>query len=61
VKTECLCCGSIGPQEICLCTVRCFSDDTCADVEGMPECNMREGAKSGICTAAGFNCCWDCQ
>jgi hypothetical protein len=57
---DCLCCGSIGPTEICLCTVQCWGDDDCQGT-GFSLCNMAEGAKSGICTPSDFNCCWNCN
>lgn len=57
---DCRCCGSIGPQEICLCTIQCYSDENCQGT-GFSLCNMAEGAKSGICTPFDFNCCWNCN
>jgi hypothetical protein len=57
---SCLCCGSIGPSEICLCSKECSVDNDCSGT-GLPMCNKRNGADAGICTPTGYNCCWDCQ
>jgi hypothetical protein len=57
---SCRCCGSIGPEPICICTAQCTNNEDCAGT-GFLYCNMAEGAKSGICTPIDFNCCWDCQ
>ena len=57
---DCLCCGSIGPAAICLCSVECTSGADCT-TQGLPECNQPGAGTAGICTPAGFNCCWMCQ
>ena len=57
---ECLCCGSIGPAPICLCTIACNSDLDCT-YPGQPECNKPTPDAAGICTPTGYNCCWFCQ
>jgi hypothetical protein len=56
----CECCGSIGPSAICLCTNPCNDDDDCRQ-PGLAWCNKPDPASPGICTAQGFNCCWQCQ
>jgi hypothetical protein len=56
----CACCGWTGPQQICLCTNRCNDDLDCRQV-GLSLCNKPDPASPGICTAQGFNCCWQCQ
>ena len=57
---SCECCGSIGPQAICLCSKQCAGDNDCQGA-GLPLCNKAPGQDSGICTPTGFNCCWLCQ
>jgi hypothetical protein len=57
---QCLCCGSIGPRAICLCTTACTTSGQCAD-PARPACNTPGPGADGICTAQGFNCCWRCQ
>jgi hypothetical protein len=57
---ECLCCGSIGPAPICLCTTGCDSDPECTH-PGHGTCNKPDPGSSGICTPADYNCCWFCQ
>ena len=56
----CLCCGSIGPRAICLCSKACASDPECQG-SGLPECNRPGPGADGICTPSGYNCCWMCQ
>lgn len=56
----CECCGSIGPQAICLCTNPCNDDLDCRQ-PGLQYCNKPDQTSPGICTAQGFNCCWQCQ
>jgi hypothetical protein len=58
---QCLCCGSIGPKPICLCSRACKGDDDCGLVPGQPLCNAPAGSKAGICTPFDFNCCWYCK
>jgi hypothetical protein len=57
---ECLCCGSIGPAPICLCSIACNSGQECT-YPGQPECNQPTPDSAGICTPTGYNCCWFCQ
>jgi hypothetical protein len=56
----CECCGSNGPQAICLCTNRCNDDLDCRQ-PGLPFCNKPDQTSPGICTTQGYNCCWQCQ
>jgi len=56
----CECCGSIGPSPICLCSNPCNDDRDCLQL-GLPWCNKPDPGSPGICTAQGFNCCWQCQ
>ena len=56
----CLCCGSRGPSEICLCSKACTGESSCAGT-GLPECNTANSADAGICTPAAYNCCWGCN
>lgn len=56
----CECCGSIGPSPICICSRKCATATDCAGT-GLPECNKASGSAEGICTPAGYNCCWLCQ
>jgi hypothetical protein len=57
---DCLCCGSIGPAPICLCSADCNSNTDCTHPD-LPECNKPGSGIAGICTPVGFNCCWECQ
>jgi hypothetical protein len=57
---ECLCCGSIGPKAICICTTACSGSTSCSD-PARPSCNSPPNSSTGICTTTGFNCCWQCQ
>ncbi len=57
---ECLCCGSIGPAPICLCSTACNYDTDCTHPD-LPECNQPSPDTAGICTPTGYNCCWFCQ
>jgi hypothetical protein len=56
----CTCCGSAGPQPICLCSNRCNDDLDCQQ-PGLRYCNKPDPGSPGVCTAPGFNCCWQCQ
>ena len=60
VGLECLCCGSIGPAPICLCSSACNSGADCTR-SGLPECNKPGPDSAGICTPVDYNCCWFCQ
>lgn len=60
VGLACLCCGSIGPAPICLCTSACNSNQDCTHPD-LPECNKPGPDTAGICTPTGYNCCWYCQ
>jgi hypothetical protein len=57
---SCLCCGSIGPKAICLCSEACTTSNLCKST-GLPLCNVPTGGDAGICTPNGFNCCWFCK
>jgi hypothetical protein len=57
---DCLCCGSIGPAPICLCTQTCKANSSC-DVVGLSRCNTPGTDSDGICTPPDFNCCWYCE
>jgi hypothetical protein len=60
--TQCLCCGSAGPRQTCVCTTACAgTGDTQCTSADRPTCNRRRGGDPGICTSPNFNCCWDCQ
>ncbi|MBN2360511.1 MAG: hypothetical protein JXR83_13735 [Deltaproteobacteria bacterium] len=56
----CACCGWNGPQRICLCSNPCNDDLDCRQ-PGLSWCNRPDLQSPGICTAPGFNCCWQCQ
>jgi len=56
----CLCCGSIGPSAICLCTQACKANSNCF-VTGLSRCNTPGTDADGICTPPDFNCCWYCE
>jgi hypothetical protein len=60
VGLECLCCGSIGPSPVCLCSIACNSGQECTH-PGQPECNKPGPDSAGICTPTGYNCCWGCD
>lgn len=58
---KCHCCGSIGPMPVCLCTTTCTKDSDCTR-PGQPRCNKASPTDpSGLCTPAGYNCCWKCN
>jgi hypothetical protein len=58
---KCHCCGSIGPAPICICTTTCAGNGDCTR-PNQPLCNKASpSAAAGICTPAGYNCCWMCQ
>jgi hypothetical protein len=58
---SCVCCGSIGPKPICICSTTCASDADCKD-KALPSCNKATPTSAaGICTTKGFNCCWFCK
>ena len=60
VGLACLCCGSIGPAPICLCSSACNSNQDCTHPD-LPECNKPGPDTAGICTPMDYNCCWYCQ
>jgi hypothetical protein len=58
---KCLCCGSIGPSPICVCSTPCSSTADCTHAN-LPSCNKATDAGTGgICTPVGYNCCWFCK
>ena len=57
---DCLCCGSIGPSPICLCSRPCEVDTSC-QARGLSHCNTPDENHDGICTPPDFNCCWYCE
>jgi len=59
---SCLCCPAGGPLEHCLCTTACTDSSKCTD-PARPSCNLppQQCTANGLCTPAGFQCCWCCR
>ena len=56
---SCLCCGSPGPRQECLCSKPCTADEDCDDPD-QPDCNQPAESEEGVCAPDDFKCCWLC-